>query len=182
MNRDITATRLWAAVIASKTSLTLTTSCKNQPASRQHKLTAQVVRMNSWCKALLLGSCVFASTTFAGTSDVTLTWDNVEHADRYRLEQRLSSSSTWEVKYENAANSASLTGIADGSYVYRVIGCVINPAAPNTPLCEEVADYSAHYPLTFPLPNDSTQRRVIFIHTDLLGSPAAETDEQGVSL
>jgi hypothetical protein len=141
----------------------------------------QVKQMNKWKQVLLLGAGIFfSSASFAQeTHSVTLQWDAVEHADSYRLEEKVDGSS-WDsaIVTDTSDTSATLTERAEGDYVYRVIGCVTHPL--DGLLCsEDIATYSVDYPVT--LSAGDNVRRVIFIHTDLLGSPAAETNKDGVS-
>lgn len=143
--------------------------------------------MNKWKQVLLLGAGIlFSSASFAqeATHSVTLQWGAVEHADSYRLEERLDGESTWTqlspdtdaTVTQDSATGITLSERVAGDYVYRVIGCVTHPV--DGPLCSEnIATYSVDYPVT--LSAGDNVRRVIFIHTDLLGSPAAETDAQG---
>jgi hypothetical protein len=64
--------------------------------------------------------------------------------------------------------------------VYTVTMTITDPGPGSHPyhvtICNPGGCYQNSNTLTYPLANE---RRVVFIHTDLLGSPAAETDEQG---
>jgi len=121
----------------------------------------QVKHMNKWTQALLLGgSVLFAASSLAQeTHGVTLQWGVVEFADEYRLEEKLATDSSWTQLNPDADEnvtkvsdtSIALSGRAAGDYEYRVIGCVIDPAQPATPLCDEVAEYSDDYAVTLPL-------------------------------
>jgi hypothetical protein len=114
----------------------------------------EVNPMNKWKQVLLLGGALCCSdVSFAqqGVYTVTLQWGAVNFADSYRLEERLENAS-WSdsvIIHTNATN-ATLSNRTEGEYVYRVIGCVTNPANGDV-LCDEVAEYSSDYTLSLPL-------------------------------
>ncbi len=105
---------------------------------------------------------------------VTVRWDSIEGAVAYRLEERIGDGEFVEVTTD-ATVLRSFDREID-VYAYRVIACVNGPTGEQA--CdEEYASYSDIVELDLANP---VTRRVIFIHTDALGSPVAETDEGGV--
>ena len=81
-----------------------------------------------------------ASSTTA--YDVTMSWGSVNFAQQYRLEKRRKGTQAWSVAYQGNNTIAELTNHPSGEFEFQVIGCVISPAQPTTPLCEEVANWS----------------------------------------
>jgi hypothetical protein len=135
----------------------------------------QANQMNKWKQILLLGgSMLFCASSFAGTSDITLTWDVVDDATHYQIEREVDSAWVIQTEQPISTNQITLVDLESGEQKFRVSGCVEELGV--TIHCGvAVADYAEE---SFTI-GDFLQRRVIFIHTDLLGSPAAETDEQG---
>lgn len=97
----------------------------------------------------------------------SVTWSSVSKANSYRLEQKFNSGA-WQPVYSGPELTYPAV-VTSGTYVYRVQACANdmcsgykNSATVN--VAGTKTDYSS---------------RVIFIHTDLLGSPAAETTTAG---
>jgi len=130
---------------------------------------------------LLAVSPVFISpyTHASTTKDVTVSWGAVTHAFAYQLEELGPGASSFSTVYQGTDTTVVLAR-ALGEYRYRVMGCIQDPSDASLPACS--ADY-AHYSeeAYLNLQNAAATRRVIFLHTDLLGSVAAETNEQGAS-
>jgi hypothetical protein len=149
-------------------------------AGMDNLMNKQVNQMNKWKQALLLGAGVlFSSVSFAeNTYSATLQWDEDLKATHYQVQEEING--TWENVPETPAsgNTYEVPARVEGTYKFRVGGCVEEPNV-KVHCGGAVAVWSEGYALTLPLSDISTQRRVIFIHTDLLGSPAAETDEDG---
>lgn len=95
-------------------------------------------------------------------------WSSVTGASFYVLEQIKSGGAYAEVYRGTEVIYAAL--VDPGSYKFRVKACK------NTAECSGYHE-SAAVNVISTTPNSS--RRVIFLHTDLLGSPAAETTEDG---
>ncbi|MCY7296087.1 hypothetical protein [Alteromonas sp. a30] len=74
--------------------------------------------------------------------NVTMGWASVDFAQQYRLEKRRKGTQDWSVVYQGDNTIAELTNHPSGEFEFQVIGCLINPAQPTTPLCEEVAHWS----------------------------------------
>ncbi|WP_153810924.1 fibronectin type III domain-containing protein [Paraglaciecola arctica] len=135
----------------------------------------QMKSMYTWTQSLFLaGSMLFSSLSFAGTSDITLTWDVVSHATHYQIEKDVDGAWVIQTDQPISGNQITINDLESGEQKFRVSGCV-EELDVAIHCGDAVADYAEG---TFTL-QDFLQRRVIFIHTDLLGSPAAET--QGVS-
>lgn len=109
---------------------------------------------------IILNSLVYVKLGIAAeTQTFTLIWGNVEHADHFRLEERIADSGDdWTHITPSEHTSHSLTK-EYGNYEYRVIGCLDNPEGVGAPLCEEVAEYSDIYPLKV---NESTGQAAWF--------------------
>lgn len=121
--------------------------------------------------------CALATPNLASAGKLTLTWDSVSSASHYQVEMQVDGA--WEVQTEDpiALTEFETEELEPDAYTFRVSGCIEEPSV--TIHCgDAIANYAEG---TFTLA-DSTQRRVIFIHTDLLGSPAAETDKNGEEL
>lgn len=124
--------------------------------------------------SLLTSTSLYANNT----ADVAFLWDPTPGAAAYQLEEYTPSSTGFEPVYVGAETTATLTARAFGDYRYRVIGCIEDDSVPVQLLCNEaVANYSVELPVT--LNNKAATRRVIYLHTDLLGSVSSETNEQG---
>ncbi len=93
---------------------------------------------------LNLGCSIFvAAYAFDSPNSITLTWEPVEYASGYQLEEKRVGDS-WEtatIIHTNDAQS-TLTGRDSGDYIYRVIGCIEHPN--DGMICnEDVATYSS---------------------------------------
>ncbi|MDF2176845.1 SpvB/TcaC N-terminal domain-containing protein [Aliiglaciecola sp. CAU 1673] len=106
---------------------------------------ARRVSSNGLRGALFTLLAAMQGSALAMQNTVTLTWGEVEGAQQYRLEERVKDATAWPQAGESI-RTTSETRIEiskeTGEFEYRVIGCVINPAQPDTPLCDEVAEYS----------------------------------------
>lgn len=124
--------------------------------------------------SLLTSTSLYANNT----KDVVFSWGPTPGAVAYQLEEFKPGAAGFESVFVGAETTATLTARAFGDYRYRVIGCVEDDSVPVQLLCNEaVANYSVELPVT--LSNKAAIRRVIYLHTDLLGSVSAETNEQG---
>lgn len=102
-------------------------------------------------KLLIVLSTLISSQAIATTQSLTLVWGDVAHADHFRLEEqaKLSDSEWSDWTYIEPSERLSHSMEKEyGDYRYRVIGCVVDPTAPDTPLCDEVAEYSDTFPYT----------------------------------
>ena len=113
---------------------------------------------------------VIAPTNISTGATVRLSWSSVSYATKYVVEQQRDGGN-WALLYTGAATSTS-TNLSNtpGLYYFRVKACNATECSAYTMSGQTQAVIGA--------PN-SSKRRVIYIHTDLLGSPAAETDENG---
>ena len=122
----------------------------------------------------IVSSSVFAEELFS----VTVTWGVIPQADAYQLEELRPGAPDFEIVYVGADHQTVLIDRGVGEYRYRMIGCIYLDGDPLQPAClPEYAQYTAEIPNI--ISGKASTRRVIFIHTDLLGSPSAETNEQG---
>jgi len=92
----------------------------------------------------------------------TLSWNDVEHASKYEV-QALNAQGQWVTIATTANLSLALTGSNASYNSFRVVACNYNT-------CANTGNWSGK----------AYVRKIIFIHTDLLGSPVAETDANGV--
>lgn len=124
--------------------------------------------------ALLL--CTVSFNAKASTIDVTISWEDVLYADQYKLLEKKPDSTTFEAVYLGSDLTVTLEGRGAGEHTYRLYSCVEQQTESGTNvLCEDVSEFAE---ATANL-GESQKRRVIFIHTDLLGSPASETNAAG---
>lgn len=95
-------------------------------------------------------------------------WEPSVGASYYVLEQR-ESTGQWIQVYEGSEliYPAALT---NGSFTFQVKACAVSS------MCSA---YKVSNVISVSGSQVKTNRRVVFVHTDLLGSPAAETNEQG---
>ncbi len=91
----------------------------------------------------------------------TLSWDDVEHASKFQV-QALNAQGKWVTIATTAGLSLTLTGNNAKYNSFRIVACNYNT-------CANTGNWSGKAYL----------RKIIFIHTDLLGSPVAETDING---
>ncbi|KRE87481.1 hypothetical protein ASG75_04980 [Rhodanobacter sp. Soil772] len=59
----------------------------------------------------------------SSTGSATLSWSASSLTTSYTLQQSSNGGTSWSAAYTGSAPSAALTGLADGSYVYRVQAC-----------------------------------------------------------
>ncbi|WP_102796425.1 hypothetical protein [Bowmanella denitrificans] len=123
----------------------------------------------------------FLALFFIGTAtfpvlsaDFTLVWEPVTGASHYKVQEKVNG--TWQDASSSApyqtALSFAVKGRNTGKFTFRVGGCVQEPGVA-VHCGEQVAVYSNE--LTVDASKNTGERRVIFVHTDLLGNPAAET-------
>lgn len=129
---------------------------------------------------LFIGLIIFLgmlSPSHAITTDVTVAWSSVDHAQRYKLLEKKPGETSFTQVYLNSATKAELGPRDKGIYTYQLYSCIDKPLVNEEVqiLCEEISEVTEK---TVDI-GKNLERRVIFIHTDLLGSPAAETDEAG---
>lgn len=95
-------------------------------------------------------------------------WEPSDGASYYVLEQR-ESAGQWIQVYEGSEliYPAALT---TGSFMFQVKACAISSMCSAHKVSNVISVSGSQV---------KTNRRVVFVHTDLLGSPAAETNEQG---
>jgi len=109
-----------------------------------------LLKKSSMLPILLLGcfSALLPEVTLANDYSVKLTWDQVNHADKYQLEEKTPGAVVFESVYTGGANSVELLQRDAGKHTYRVIGCVEAPADQGGLLCNsDVAEYSPEYEL-----------------------------------
>lgn len=111
------------------------------------------------------------------SASVTLVWNGISQADGYQLEEMAPGATQFTTVNIGTETQVTLNDRAYGEYRYRVIGCLTIPPASSLTCNEQVARYSDE--LVAELNAPYLERRVIFLHTDVLGSPAAETDVDG---
>ncbi|KZN39457.1 hypothetical protein N480_01090 [Pseudoalteromonas luteoviolacea S2607] len=99
----------------------------------------------------------FNTNIVSGESYVT--WADIEHASKYQI-QVLNSQGQWVDLFIVNENKFLLSKL-NGNYEFRVIACNMNT-------CENTGQASISF---------APRKKVAFIHTDLLGSPVAETQE-----
>lgn len=97
-------------------------------------------------RKLLITALLASHSLSVWASEITLSWDSVDFADKYKL---VRADGAIE---DNGAFATEFSGIADTNYqddtvvegniyTYKVIGCIDNPATGAT-LCDDVAVYS----------------------------------------
>ncbi|MCV2886510.1 hypothetical protein OE749_17575 [Aestuariibacter sp. AA17] len=129
-----------------------------------------VISFNVLMFVLLL---IVSNASLASTKPLTFQWTEIDFADAYRLEYSKDNGNSWNHLPLTQATTLAVESTEKGD-VFRVIACINVPPSMQTQ-CEEVAQYSDEYTVT----HLSNERRVIFMHTDLLGSPVAMSDEFG---
>lgn len=98
---------------------------------------------------------------------LVINWSAVSGSTSYTVEQSMNSNS-WTHVY--SGNEVTYAAVLDpGSYKFRVKAC-------RSTLCTA---YTTSSSLTVASQQPNNASRVLFIHTDLLGSPAVETDANG---
>lgn len=101
------------------------------------------------------------------TGEFTVSWTTVPAASLYRLYEN---GKLIQSSLQTSITFSGSTRKANGNYQYKVVACV----------SETECGKSSNFKNTYVGPAGSSgSRTVIFIHTDLLGSPAAETDMAG---
>lgn len=107
-----------------------------------------------------------SNTVFTQNGAVnTLSWDDIEHASRYEV-QAMNSQGIWVSIITTEDTSVVIDYRFSGYSVVRVVACTFSS-------CADTGAWSTSVRIN---------SRIIFIHTDLLGSPVAETDENGAVL
>jgi len=107
------------------------------------------------------------SNSYANTGTYTISWNVPSGVTSYTLEERKNNTGSWTVFAGFTTNSKGFTCQSNGAYDYRVKAC-------NSAGCSSFSAIS-----TDVVVSNNSCRRIRFIHTDLLGSPVSETDEQG---
>ena len=92
----------------------------------------------------------------------TLSWADTEHASQFEV-QALNAQGQWVILTATQTPTLVLSGSYANYNTFRVLACSDNT-------CTGSVNYSASVSI----------RSIIYIHTDLLGSPVAETDKNGV--
>ena len=90
-----------------------------------------------------------------------LSWNAIEHASRYEV-QGLNAQGQWVSIVITEYSSVFMDSQFDGYSTFRVKACSYTSCS-----------NAGHYSDTF------HKRKIIFIHTDILGTPIAETDQNG---
>lgn len=108
--------------------------------------------MKTIIKTAILLVCIAGGFSHAQAADVTLSWNALQHADKYKLMRKKAGDANFTQAYLGSAVRHQDTGLAQSNYTYKVIGCITNPQT-NTDLCEQVAHYSPE--LLVNLNNDS---------------------------
>jgi len=111
------------------------------------------------------------------TAQVTLVWNGIPQAHGYQLEEMAPGTTVFTPVNVGTETLVTLSDRSYGEYRYRVIGCLAIPPATTLTCTEQFARYSDELVTQINAPQ--LERRVIFLHTDVLGSPAAETDVDG---
>lgn len=101
-----------------------------------------------------VGNLAFANASAPEFQSITVTWNSVEGATAYRLEEQVPGSEEWLEKETQAASAGQtsefdLPNPAIGEtliYNYRVIGCITDDQS-NWLCTPDVATYSVPYPL-----------------------------------
>lgn len=133
-------------------------------------------------KFLVLAGVILSHTSLAVTAealrtkDITFTWEAVTGASHYQMQENINGQWT-NVKSPVSGTEMVMASVQEGMHKFRVGSCIEEIAG--TIHCESAGLFSQELHFD-PFADDTiNKRRVIFIHTDLLGSPAAETDSNG---
>ena len=94
-----------------------------------------------------------------------LSWQDINHASGYQVQARNNTGEWLNIAYTHS-NVIDLDARFSAYTTVRVIACNYNT-------CANTGAWSAVLSIA------SDQREIIFIHTDLLGSPVAETNGNG---
>lgn len=92
------------------------------------------------------------------SNGATITWNDIQHASKYRVEG-LDSNGNWVLLREVDSNSVTFSPLPNGISSIRVMACSYISCANSGLWSNSVA----------------LKKQIIFIHTDLLGSPVVET-------
>jgi len=140
------------------------------------KLIASGLSLSMVAFSLFFSSSSAASEN-AQTAQVTLVWNGIPQAHGYQLEEMAPGATVFTPVNVGTETLVTLSERSYGEYRYRVIGCLAIPPATTLTCTEQFARYSDELVTQINAPQ--LERRVIFLHTDVLGSPAAETDVDG---
>jgi len=100
-------------------------------------------------------------------STTTLSWADIQHASRFEIQAK-NAQGVWVSILITEDTFVIIDSRFSGYSEIRVMACTYNS-------CASTGIWSAGVNI-----NALRERRIIFIHTDLLGSPVAETDKNGV--
>lgn len=132
-------------------------------------------RLLTWHALASVAALTLLPSSLAFAASISLHWTPVERITYYRVERKVDTQWLNLTPTPVANTTFNEENVPEGEHTYRVSACFEQPNV--TIHCgDKVAQYKE---ATFTL-TDTPQRQVIFIHTDLLGSPAAQSNEQGV--
>jgi hypothetical protein len=100
---------------------------------------------------------------------LTLSWSDIQHASRFEVQAK-NAQGVWISLFITEDNFAIMDSRFNGYTEVRIMACSYNS-------CANTGSWSASVSI-----NNTRTKRTIFIHTDLLGTPVAETDDQGAIL
>jgi len=115
--------------------------------------------------AFLFGITVKTATSTDGS--IAINWAASSNATYYKLQEKKNTGGWSALTNHTTSRRYSRTGRADANYTYRVTAC-------NTAGCDNYWRTSNTVKVS--------SKTVIFIHTDLLGSPIVETNANGAVL
>lgn len=96
----------------------------------------------------------------------TLSWADIQHASRYEVQAK-NAQGVWVSLFITEDNFVIMDARFNGYSEVRVMACSYNS-------CASTGSWSASVNISA-----LRDKRIIFIHSDLLGTPVAETDENG---
>ena len=168
------------AVFASASFFTKTAVKKNTATKAAKKFIASGLSLSLIASLSFFSACFSLSSAASEntqTAQVTLVWNGIPQAHGYQLEEMAPGATVFTPVNVGTETLVTLSDRAYGEYRYRVIGCLAIPPATTLTCTEQFARYSDELVTQINAPQ--LERRVIFLHTDVLGSPAAETDVDG---
>jgi hypothetical protein len=101
-------------------------------------------------------------------SITTLSWDDIEHASRYEV-QAENSQGVWVSIFTTEETSVVIDSRFSSYGAVRVVACSYSS-------CANTGAWSTTVRINL---NTGGSSKIIFIHTDLLGSPVVKTDING---
>lgn len=109
-----------------------------------------------------------SNTQLSQSSSVaTLSWSDIQHASRFEVQAK-NAQGVWVSLFITEDAFAIIDSRFNGFTEVRVMACSYNS-------CTNTGDWSVSVNI-----NSLREKRIIFIHTDLLGTPVAETNKDGV--